>query len=297
MVLDPDVSQQPALRHPAQRPGVRGPCAAHVEATSTAGRIAKARPSDDVVADLRDNHSKRGPQVDDLIEANLAVARSLASRYRDRGIDRDDLEQVAYEGLTKAARRFDQSAGYDFLAYAVPTIRGELLRPFRDCGWAVRPPRRVQEMQGSIMTSYGELTLQLGRSPRASDYAAHLDEALADVEEALAATGCFSPASLDTPAPQQRASTLGDLIAHRDRELKAAEARLVLEPLLRRLPARDLRIVHLRFYQERTQQEIADDMGLTQAQVSRIILRILRDLRGQLQDPAPHDHRDRPPAA
>jgi RNA polymerase sigma-B factor len=277
---------------------------------SPASRAARARRTEAIVADLRDHvppddagddlNPVRAACVDDLIEANLEVARALAARYRNRGMDLDDLEQVAFVGLTKAAHRFDPNAGYDFLAYAVPTIRGELRRHFRDCGWAVRPPRRVQDMQGRIMAAQGELMLKLGRSPRPSDVAAHLGVNLADVEEALAADGCFSPASLDAPAGEGP-STLGDLIGHSDHDLKAAEARATLAPLLRQLCRRDRRIVQLRYYEERTQQEIAEDVGVTQAQVSRILSRILRELRAQLRDPADRndhpDEPDHPPAA
>ncbi|MFC7725507.1 sigma-70 family RNA polymerase sigma factor [Nocardioides sp. GCM10028917] len=283
--------------------------AAPVDPMSPAGRAARARRTDAIVAALRDHvpppddprdvrNPARAACVDDLIEANLEVARTLAARYRNRGIDLDDLEQVAFVGLTKAAHRFDPHAGYDFLAYAVPTIRGEVRRHFRDCGWAVRPPRRVQDMQRRIAAAQGELMLKLGRSPRPSDVAAYLEVDLADVQEALAADGCFSPASLDSPASAEGASTLGDFIVHGDNDLGAAEARVILEPLLRQLCPRDQRIVQLRFYEERTQQEIAEDVGVNQAQVSRILFRILRELRGQLGDPADgHDHPHKPPAA
>lgn len=221
-----------------------------------------------------------------LIEDNIPVARSMAARYRNRGIDLDDLEQVALLGLTKAAQRFDPDAGHDFLSYAVPTIRGELRRHFRDAGWMVRPPRRVQDLQARIAGAQRELEAQLGRSPRPSEVAAHLDEELPDIIEALSADGCFTPTSLDGTVGDGT-STLGDLIGHEDRAIESAEARVVLDPVVRRLSDRDRRIVKLRFFDERTQQEIAEDIGLTQAQVSRVLTRILGDLRDQLGEPQP----------
>ncbi len=221
----------------------------------------------------------------DLIEANIGVARSIASRYRNRGIDLDDLQQVALLGLTKAAQRFDPDAGHDFLSYAVPTVRGEIRRHFRDAGWMIRPPRRIQELQRRMGAAHDELEHSLGRSPRPSDIAAHLGEDLSDVVEALAADGCFTPASLDL-AVAEGSSTLGDQIGREDRNLASAEARIVLGPIVRHLTPRDRLIVQLRFLEEQTQQEIAQAVGLTQAQVSRVLTRILADLRAGLSDSA-----------
>lgn len=219
-----------------------------------------------------------------LVEDNIAIARSMASRYRNRGIDLDDLEQVALLGLTKAAQRFDPDAGHDFLSYAVPTVRGELRRHFRDAGWVVRPPRRVQELQRRISRAQRELEARLGRSPRPSELAAHLEEEVADVVEALSADGCFTPTSLDGTVGDGT-STLGDLIGSDDRDIESAEARVVLSPVVGLLSDRDRRIVRLRFVDECTQQEIAEDIGLTQAQVSRVLTRILAELRDKLVEP------------
>jgi RNA polymerase sigma-B factor len=219
--------------------------------------------------------------TDELIEANLGVARSIASRSRNRGIDLDDLEQVALLGLTKAAQRFDPDAGHDFLSYAVPTVRGEIRRHFRDSGWMIRPPRRIQDLQARIAGAQDELERKLGRSPRPSDLAAHLGEDLDNVVEALGADGCFTPTSLDITVADG-SSTLGDLIGREDADFSSAEARIVLEPAVGHLTERDRRIVQLRFFDGRTQQEIAEAVGLTQAQVSRVLTRILADLRSDL---------------
>lgn len=244
---------------------------------------ARARRTDAIVCDLRDVRRKADAHdlTRQLIETNAAVARSMASRYRNRGIDLDDLEQVALLGLTKAAQRFDPAAGHDFLSFAVPTIRGELRRHFRDSGWMVRPPRRVQDLQTRIAGAQEELEAQLGRSPRPSEIATHLEEDISAVVEALAADGCFTPTSLDAPVADG-SSSLGDLLGDEDRALAQAEAKVMLDPLMRGLTARDRRIVRLRYFHEQTQQEIADAVGLTQAQVSRVLTRILADLRAGL---------------
>ncbi|WP_224747502.1 sigma-70 family RNA polymerase sigma factor [Nocardioides cavernae] len=251
---------------------------------------ARARRTDAIVSDLRDvSHQADTDELTrQLIETNAAVARSMASRYRNRGIDLDDLEQVALLGLTKAAQRFDPNAGHDFLSFAVPTVRGELRRHFRDSGWMVRPPRRVQDLQTRIASAQEELESRLGRSPRPSEVAAHLDESTSDIVEALAADGCFTPTSLDARVADG-SSSLGDLLGEEDRSLAQAEAKVMLDPLMRGLTARDRRIVRLRYYQEQTQQEIATSVGLTQAQVSRVLTRILTDLKAGLVE--------RPPAA
>ena len=248
-------------------------------------RQGRAVRTDGIVAHLRavgpTDDASRHELTTQLIEANTAMARSIACRYRNRGIDLEDLQQVALLALTKAAQRFDPEAGHDFMSYAVPTIRGELRRHFRDSGWVVRPPRRVQELQGRISVAQEELESQLGRSPRPTEVAAHLDVDLEDVVEALSADGCFAPTSLD--AVVGPASTpLVDHLGLDDRAVEAADARILLEPLLGRLSERDRRILHLRFVEERTQQEIADEIGLTQAQVSRLLARILADLKAAL---------------
>ena len=228
----------------------------------------------------------RQRQVHELIEAHLTFARSMAARYRNRGIDLDDLEQVALVGLTKAAQRFDVGVGDDFLAYAAPTIRGELRRHFRDSGWMIRVPRRVQEMQARIAAAEPYLLASLGRSPRPTEVAAHLGADLDEVTEALAADGCFRPTSLETRTGEGT-ETIASLLGWHDPGLASVEARLVLDTAVGSLSERERRILHWRFVDERTQAEIAELVGLTQAQVSRILARVLRHLRAGLSEPVP----------
>jgi RNA polymerase sigma-B factor len=218
----------------------------------------------------------------EVVVLNMGVARAIAHRYRQRGLSEDDLVQAAYVGLVKAVNGFDPSHERDFLSYAVPTVTGEVKRYFRDFGWAVRPPRRVQELQGSIAKLSSELTQKLGRSPRPSEVAQQLGLDVESVIEALAADGAFTPASLDVPVGEDGAATLGDLMPGEDAELSSAEARVVLGPAVRRLAPRDRRILELRFFEGWTQEQIAQDIGVTQMQVSRLLSRILKDLRAEL---------------
>jgi RNA polymerase sigma-B factor len=229
-----------------------------------------------------------------VIEANMGVAEAIAAPYRRRGVDEDDLRQVAYLALTTAASKFDVEAGHDFLSYAVPTIRGELRRYFRDKGWMVRPTRKIQELQSSIFAAQPEVATRLGRSPSVSELAKHLEEPVDLIEEALAARGCFTPTSLDrlvgSSGPE---TTIGELIGGEDEEVSAVEARVVLGPVVRRLCARDREVLWMRFLDDRTQREIGEHIGVTQTQVSRVLTRILAELRSQLEgrDQQPSDLR------
>jgi RNA polymerase sigma-B factor len=218
---------------------------------------------------------------EELIATNMPVARSIASGYRSRGLPLEDLEQVAYLALTKAARRFDASAGHAFLSFSVPTIRGEVRRYFRDHGWMVRPPRRIQELQQRVFRAQSELSFRLGRPPAAREIAEHLDEEIDQVLEAMDGQGCFTPASLDRPVGDGE-TTLGDLLGGDEATQESAEARVVLAPAVRRLSDRDRRILQMRFFDGLTQREIAETIGVTQMQVSRLLTRIFRDLRNQL---------------
>lgn len=219
---------------------------------------------------------------DEVVVLNMGVARAIASRYRDRGISREDLMQAAYLGLVKAVQGFDPSFERDFLSYAVPTVAGEVKRYFRDFGWTIRPPRRVQELQSQISRASSELSQALHRSPKTIEVAEHLSVDVDSVIEALAADGCFTPASLDIPLGEDGSTSLGDLLGYDDVDMGRAEARMMLAPAVRRLGARDRRILELRFFRGWTQAQIAVDIGVTQMQVSRLLSRILCDLRTEL---------------
>lgn len=224
-------------------------------------------------------HTEREALHERVIRLNMPVATSLAHRYRGRGVALDDLMQVAYLGLVKAVRGFAPDRGAGFLGYAVPTIRGEIRRYFRDAGWAVRPPRRVQELQARVWAAEAALVTLLQRSPTVSEVTEFLGVSLDEVNEALAADGCFIPSSLDAGRRDGEGESLADRQGDLDPGFESCEARLVLAPALRSLAERDRRIVELRFVRGWTQQRIGEEVGVTQMQVSRLLDRILEQLR------------------
>ena len=220
--------------------------------------------------------------LDQIVQINMCVSKSIACRYRDRGEPLEDLEQVACLGLLKAVAGFDPTRGKDFLAYAVPTIAGEIKRHFRDRCWVVRPPRRIQELRSQIAGCTEMLHQTLGHPPRAIEIANYLDAGLDDVNEALRVDSCFSPTSLDIRVGDSGSRTRGELIGTTDRELGRAEIRSMLRPLLGKLPDQDRMIIVHRFVDQWTQEQIAEDLGISQMQVSRRLGRIMRTLRQQL---------------
>jgi len=218
---------------------------------------------------------------DEIVRLNLGVASEVARRYRGRGIPIEDLQQVACLGLLKAARRFDPDRGSDFLGYAVPTIRGELRRHFRDLGWMVRPPRSIQELQAKVTAADAALSQGLGRSPSPSEIAEHLDVSIGRVVEALAANGCFSPSSLDHAGPEEESALVR--LGAEDPGYARADARVTLRSVLGGLSSRERRILELRFVRGCTQAEIGTEIGVTQTQVSRQLSALLDRLRLNLE--------------
>jgi RNA polymerase sigma-B factor len=223
---------------------------------------------------------------DRVVRLNINLALSLASRYRARGIALEDLEQVALLGLVKAVRGFDPERGHEFLGYAIPTIKGEIRRHFRDSGWVVRPPRRIQELQSQVWAAEAELTQKLFRSPKVSELAEAISVDRDQIVEALSADGCFIPSSLDAPVVDGQGGTLGERQGYEDPGFDRSEARIMLGPVVRELDERDRKIIELRFFQGWTQQQIGEELGVTQMQISRLITRILNQLRAALEGSA-----------
>ncbi len=275
MTLSPEKPRVavPTPRSPAEQANTTEPADADRSAM-TARLLEKIQNTDD--------ERERELLREEVVVVNMGVARAIAHRYRQRGLNLDDLVQVAYVGLVKAVNGYEPEHGRDFLSYAVPTVSGEVKRYFRDFGWTVRPPRRVQELQGQISKASNELSQHLGRSPRPSEVAAELDIDVDAVIEALAADGCFTPSSLDVPVGEDGSATLGELMHNEREDFGGAEARVMLGPVVRRLGDRDRRILELRFFEGWTQEQIAADIGVTQMQVSRLLSRILQELRSEL---------------
>lgn len=217
-----------------------------------------------------------------VIDTNLPVAEAIAARYRRRGVAPEDLQQAAYEGLCKAVRRFDPDHSDDLLTFAVPTIRGEVQRHFRDHSWVVRPPRRLQELSGRARQLSEELEQELGREPSVEELAERLEVDAETCGQALVASEAMHSASLDQPVSRESSLTIADLVGQRDR-LDLVEDAVVLRPLISALGPREQRILHLRFVEERTQAEIGEELGVTQTQVSRLLRGILADLRRALE--------------
>jgi RNA polymerase sigma-B factor len=274
-----------------------GPRTVHEPATVDQTMTATATPSQratapadsatellDAMAALPAGHPSREALRDRAIEAWLPLAQHLAQRYSGRGEPTDDLAQTAAIGLIKAIDKFDPSRGVDFAGYAIPTIIGELKRHFRDRTWDIRVPRRLQELRLSISEANSTLLQTLGRSPTVADIAAHLRITEEEVLEGLEGARAYNAVSLSTPTGDgERATELADMLGAEDREYELAELRVALGPALATLDEREQRILTLRFYGNLTQSQIADQIGVSQMHVSRLLARALTKLRGQLQ--------------
>lgn len=236
----------------------------------TAELLAEAR--------LTDGEERRAI-LEQVIVINIPVARALAARYRNRGQPLEELEQVACLALTKAVRAYDPARGDDLLVFAVPSILGELKRYFRDSTWTVRPPRRIQEIRPRIAEAEAELTQRLGRTPLPGEVADAVGCTTDDVIEAHESRTCASPDSLNDGPPGDDGFSWIERLPTEELGFRQAEAVAVLAPACRKLKLRDRRILEMRFYEQKTQQQIADELGVTQVQVSRLLQRILTDLR------------------
>lgn len=217
-----------------------------------------------------------------VILLNRRVAAGIAARYSQRGIDGDDLRQVAEMGLVKAVRRYEPDRGSGFLAYAVPTIRGEIRRYFRDNGWMVRPPRRIQELRSEVIAAENEMVQELRRFPTVGETALQMGLSTPELVEVQGTRGCFRPASLDAPAREDASLPMGELLGEADSEFERVDNYASLTPLLAALSPRDRLILGLRFVHGHTQKEIGDRIGVSQMQVSRLLNAVLGRLREQL---------------
>ncbi|GAA3246252.1 hypothetical protein GCM10010532_090570 [Dactylosporangium siamense] len=219
-----------------------------------------------------------------IIELCLPTAHRLARRYGGIGEAAADLRQVAALGLVKAVDGFDPARGFEFATYATPTVLGEIKRHFRDRTSGIRMPRRLQELRMSVNAARDELTHTLRRSPTVADLAAYLDVADDRIIEMLGACQSSRPLSLDVPAGSDDDATLLEVIGGDDPEFDAVEHRQALRVLIARLPPRERQILSLRFYGNLTQSQIAEQVGLSQMHVSRLLRQSLESLRRRLSD-------------
>ena len=223
---------------------------------------------------------------DGLVALHMPLVEHLARRFRNRGEPYDDLVQVATIGLIKAVDRFDSDRGVEFSTYATPTILGEIKRYFRDKGWAIRVPRRLQELRLSLTAATADLTQELGRAPTVAELSDRLGLSSELVIEGLESANAYNTLSLDAPdAAEADSSTVLDALGADDEALESVVYRESLKPLLARLETREKRILTLRFFRGMTQSQIADEIGISQMHVSRLLARTLTELRaGLLKD-------------
>ncbi|CAN5382700.1 N/A [soil metagenome] len=259
------------------------PAQIEVEQTARTARQHQNERAGELLAELAglpDDASQHSRAREELVAMHLPLAEHLARRFINRGEPLDDLVQVATIGLIKAIDGFDPGRGVQFASYAIPTMVGEIKRHFRDKGWILRVPRRLKEMKLDVSKATAALTQDLGRTPTHADVASYLRVDEAEIRECAVSSQAYSAMSLSAPAGgQDQDSTLADLIGGPDEALSTVEDRESLRPLIDQLPPRQRRIIAMRFYGNMTQSQIANQIGISQMHVSRLLTRSLAQLR------------------
>ncbi len=263
---------------PEQQPDHGAEPAARPEALDRSG----ARALFIELRELPDGSPERAELRNQLVRMHLPLVEHLARRFRNRGEPLDDLTQVATIGLIKSVDRFDVERGVEFSTYATPTVVGEIKRHFRDKGWAVRVPRRLQELRLALTTATGELSQRHGRAPTVHELAEHLKISEEEVLEGLESANAYSTLSLDVPDTDDESPAVADTLGSEDEALEGVEYRESLKPLLEQLPPREKTILLLRFFGNMTQSQIAQEVGISQMHVSRLLARTLAQLRDKL---------------
>lgn len=233
---------------------------------------------------LPEGDPARRPMRDELVTMHMPLVEHLARRYRDRGEAYDDLAQVGMVGLIKAVDRFDVERGVEFSTFATPTIVGEIKRHFRDRTWALKVPRRMQELYAAVSKAIEDLSGTLGRAPTVAEIAKQLGASPEDVLDALDVGQAYNTTSLDAVASGRDDEGVGllDTLGEDDASLDAVEYRESLRPLLDALPERERRIIVLRFFHNQTQGQIAKELGISQMHVSRLLAASLAKIRAGL---------------
>ena len=239
-----------------------------------------------VFRDAAEGEAARLAARDGLVALHLPLVEHCARRFRNRGEPFEDLVQVGTIGLIKSIDRFDLDRGVEFSTYATPTIIGEIKRYFRDKGWAIRVPRRLQELRMQIGATTADLTQSLGRSPTPRELAETIGCSVEDIVEGIESGNAYSTLSLDAADDngEDDGISMLDVMGLADEELEHIEIRESIKPLLEALPAREKRILLLRFFKNKTQSEIAAEIGVSQMHVSRLLTRTLDQLRSSLQE-------------
>lgn len=222
-----------------------------------------------------------------LVRNHQNLVRFLANKFKNRGVPLEDLNQVGYLGLLKAIDRFDPSRGLEFTTFATPTIMGEIKRHFRDKGWSVRVPRRLQELSAKVNQATDLLTTQLQRSPTVDEIADYLGASVDDVLEAMESSSAYSSVPLEGTgsSDSEDAPSVIDRIGVEDDDLSMTDDRIMIEEALSELSPREREVIDLRFRDGLTQIEMADRLGISQVQVSRLLRRTLKKIQDHI-DPS-----------
>ncbi|MER5471881.1 RNA polymerase sigma factor SigF [Streptomyces sp. NPDC002935] len=225
---------------------------------------------------------------EEIVESWLPMAERLAGRFRSRGENYEDLRQVAALGLVKAVDRYDPELGNAFESYAVPTITGEIKRHFRDHMWTLHVPRRVQDLRNRVRFASQDLSQTIpGRRPTVTEIAEHARMSEEDVLTGLEALESFTALSLDAELPgSEDGYSLSDALGSPDPALDTVIDREAVKPRLQALPERERAILYMRFFSDMTQSRIADELGISQMHVSRLISRCCTRLRDQIMHDA-----------
>ena len=229
----------------------------------------------------------RDPKIrEEIIERHIYIAEILSKKYSNRGIDYDDIYQVACLGLVYAVDRFDVSKGFEFSSFATPTIIGEIKKHFRDKGWTIRVPRRIQELSQKINLARNTLNQDLQRMPRVDEIADYLNVTSEDVLEAMEASKVYTPQSLDTPYESDgddKETTLADLGGIEEKSFAEVENNDFLTLIINKLDDMEKKIIYYRYFERRTQVDIAEKLGISQMTVSRVEKKIIERFRIELQ--------------
>lgn len=219
-----------------------------------------------------------------LVMSHLNLVRFIANKFKNRGEPIDDLIQVGYLGLLKAIDRFDPSRGLEFTTFATPTIMGEIKRHFRDKGWSVRVPRRLQELSAKVNQATDTLTSQLQRSPTIAEIADYLDATVDEVLEAMESSSAYSSVSLEAPsgADDDDTPSVIDRYATEDSDLAFTDDRIIIEEALASFSPRERDVIEMRFLKGMSQIEIAEKLGISQVQVSRLLRRTLKKIQDKI---------------
>lgn len=246
------------------------------------------RNKEDTLEKFREYQRTQSRQIrNELVEEHRDIAEFYVKRYGGRGVPTDDLQQVALLTILRAVERFDPSRGIEFSTFASRTIEGELKRYFRDRTWSVRPPRRMQELHLEIRRAEEDLVQRLGRSPTVQELATELDETIDHVLEAMEAGVAHNATSLDLPdrTDDSAASPQSErILAQPEVGFGQVDSKLIVSEILDELPERERMVIEMRFYQNMTQPEIAEKIGVSQSYLSRVLRRTLIDLRQRLEN-------------